>query len=369
MVEVRPDAWVEVDRGALAHNYRLVAERAGAGVDVMAVVKGNGYGHGAVGAALAFEAAGARWIGVSRLSEAAALRSAGVGTRVLVLTPIEAANAAAARELSVDCTVTCAEDVAALASGRPSGAEPLALHLKIDVGMGRLGALPAEIGVVASAVGGTPGLRLEGVYAHLPNAAEADLPLCRSQLKLFGSLVGAVQAASSGTVQVHVLNSAGLMLFPESRYTMVRVGTLLYGQSPSPAAPRLPDLRRTWALKARVLQVRQLPRGARVGYGGEWTARRPTRTAVLPLGFGDGFTLAPIGPVMRRSPLRFAMDRWRRSLHVLFDGKPAQVLGRVAMNMVVADVTDLPEVVAGSIAEAPCLRVPTSALLPRVYLG
>jgi alanine racemase len=332
-------------------------------------VKGNGYGHGTVGAAMAFEAAGARWIGVSRLSEAAALRAAGVGARVLLLTPIEGANAPAAAELAVDCTVTCPEDVAALASRRRPDAEPLSLHVKVDIGMGRLGALPADTGGVVSAVNGTPGLRMEGVFAHLPRAAEADVSLCRSQLEAFGGVVRAAQTASPGPVRAHVLNSAGLMLLPESRYSMVRVGTLLYGQSPSPKAPRLPDLRRTWALKARVLQVRQLPKGATVGYGGEWIARRPTRTAVLSIGFGDGFTLAPIGPIMRRSPLRFAVDRWRRSLHVLFDGKPAQVLGRVAMNMVVADVTDLPDVVAGSIAEAPCLRVPTSALLPRVYLG
>ncbi|MCX6362073.1 MAG: alanine racemase [Armatimonadetes bacterium] len=369
MAEVRPDAWIEVDRGALIHNYHLVAERAGQGVDVMAVVKGNGYGHGTVGAAMAFEAAGARWIGVSRLSEAAALRAAGVRARILVLTPIERANATAAAELAVDCTVTCAEDVAALTAHGLSGSAPLAVHVKVDVGMGRLGVLPPECGAVVGALSGASGLLLDGVYAHLPKAAEGDVPACRRQLEAFERVVRDVQTADAAPVRAHVLNSAGLMLFPEGRHTMVRVGTLLYGQSPWPKATRLPDLRRTWALRARVLQVRQLPKGATVGYGSEWTARRPTRTAVLPLGFGDGFTLAPIGPIMRRSALRFAMDRWRRSLHVFFGDRPAQVLGRVAMNMVVVDVTDLPEVGAGAVAEVPCLRVPTSALLPRVYLG
>ena len=161
-----------------------------------------------------------------------------------------------------------------------------------------------------------------------------------------------------------------MVRFPEMRLDAVRPGTILYGQYPSAAVPRTLDLQDTWRLQARVVAVRDVPAGTAVGYGGEYVTRRPTRLAVLPIGYADGFTVAPASATAGwRGVKTLLRDLAGRGpgLHVTVRGRRAPVLGRVAMQICMVDVTDIPGVDVGDIATIPARRITASARLPRVY--
>mgnify|MGYP001573696247 CR=1 FL=1 len=176
-----------------------------------------------------------------------------------------------------------------------------------------------------------------------------------------------IKAAGIDYGLAHAANSAGMIRMPESQLDMVRPGTLLYGQYPSEHVTRSLDLLPTWKLKARICQVTDIRTGTPIGYGAEFTTRRPTRTAIVPVGFADGYTVAPEGPIYRQSLLKFAAKRMKRTLTMEVRGKKAPVIGRVAMQMTILDVSDIGGVEVGDEVIVPAMRIPTSALIPRVY--
>ena len=362
------DVWVEVDLGALRHNLRQVRGALGDGVKIMAVVKANGYGHGYVEPSRAFVEAGADALAVTRLDEALAIREGGVESPMLLLAPIQSENAEAAVEAGLEMTVTDERLARALSEAAARQGTTARIHVKVDTGMGRLGVMPNDMPSLFEALNGLPSLQVAGIYTHFASAAEADLFLPQTQLDLFRRVLEGLKQLRFDYGLAHAANSAGLMRFSESRLDMVRVGTLLYGQYPSAHVPRQLDLKPTWKLNARICEIKDLPAGTTVGYGAEHVTRRPTRTAVIPIGFADGFTLAPEGPIYRQSALAFAMRKMKRLLSVEVRGQKAPVIGRVAMQMTVIDVTRVHGVEVGDEVIIPAMRIPTSALIPRVYV-
>lgn len=364
---MRDDVWVEVDIGALKHNLGQLKSRLAAGTRILAVVKANGFGHGYVEPARAFVEAGACGLGVTRLDEALILRAGGIDAPILVFAPISADNAAEAIRARVEITIDSPNLAQAVSDTAGAIGARAKAHLKVDTGMGRLGCDPDEAPGLVETIARMPGIQLAGIYTHFADAAAGSLSRARAQLRRFVQVLDRVRGLGIEGVTAHAANSAALLRMPESHLDMVRPGTALYGQYPSRMAPRDLDLRSTWVLKTRVCAVRTLAKGARVGYGGEFTTRRVTRTAVLPIGYADGFTLAPEGPMWRQSPLSFAVRRIRRRPAVLLRGCRAPVLGRVSMQTCVVDVTDIPGVEPGDEAVTPAMRIPTSALIRRVY--
>jgi alanine racemase len=345
--------WVKVSAAALEANLRAVANHVS--VPVCAVVKANAYGHGLVDAAAVFVRAGAGMLGVSRLEEARALRAAGIGAPILVMTPVLDKNEALA--LDVDITVGSMDEIAEL----PAQAR---VHLKIDTGMGRLGVRPAETFNAARAI--AQRASLEGVWTHFADAAG---PSGAEQLQRFDGLVSSLRSERID-VAVHAANSAAVLALPAARFDMVRVGTLAYGLDP-PGATAPWRLAHAFDWLARVVAVRTLPAGATVGYGSEWTARDETRVATLPIGYADGFMLEPAArsPTLKeraKAVGRSALARADRAVY--FDDRPAPVLGRVAMNAVTVDVGRLPDVIPGSIARIPARRLMVSPSIPRVWV-
>lgn len=361
------DVWVEVDLAALKHNLCQVRSVLADNVRLMAVVKGNGFGHGYIEPSRAFVEAGADALAVTRLEEALLIREAGITTPILLFAPIQPENADIAIEAGLEMTVSSIEQARVLSQAAVRASKTASVHIKIDSGMGRLGLLPDQVSLFFSVLATLPNINVAGIYTHFASAADPDLNIAKKQHEVFQCLIAELSKSGITCGLRHAANSAAILRIPQAHFDMVRPGTLLYGQYPSANVPRSLDLKPTWKLKARICEVRDMPPGSRISYGGEYTTRKLTRTAVVPVGYADGFTLVPEGPVYRQSALKFAAKRMKRSLNVELNGVKAQVLGRVAMQMIVVDITDIPGVSVGDTVTIPAMRIPTSPLIPRVY--
>jgi len=312
--------------GALRANFAEVRRRA-AGADVIAVVKADAYGHGAVPVTAALAAAGCRRFAVLTVEEAVALRDAGRREEILAMGGVhdpEEAALAAARD--VVPAVHHAGHLKLLA-GAARGA-PLPVHVEVDTGMHRMGVPDAEAPELLARIAAEPGLRLAGLYTHLARADEPDLEPTRQQLRRFGRVLAAARARGIDPGLVHFANSAGLLAGGElaevaPAVDAVRVGLALYGAQPGET--RRAELRPAMTLVAPVATVRSLRPGDEVGYGGEFRARRSTRVATLDLGYGDGY-------------LRSAGGR----AEVWLAGARRPVVGRVSMDFIGVDVGDAP---------------------------
>lgn len=363
------DIWVEVDLSALKHNLQQVKNAIGSGVKVCAVVKGNGFGHGYVEPAKAFIEAGADALAVTRLDEALILRDAGVTAPILLFAPIQKENASTAVEADLEMTVSDIELAKAISQSAQQPEKTARIHIKIDTGMGRLGVSTDKAIRLIEEIKVLPNVIIAGVYTHCATAAEQSILKAQAQITAFDQVLNALKSKGIDYGLAHAANSAAILRMQEAHLDLVRPGTLLYGQYPSQFVPHSLDLKPTWKLKARVCEIKELPAGSPIGYGGEFITKRVTKTAVIPIGWADGFTLAPEGPVYRQSLLKFAARKMKRRLAVELRGKKAPVIGRVAMQMTVIDVTDIASAQVGDEVIIPAMRIPTSALIPRVYQG
>jgi alanine racemase len=361
--------WVEISRGALQKNFAVVKSHAG--TPVCAVVKANAYGAGLVETASIFHRAGARMLAVTRVEEARALRDAGIAADILILAPPP--RSLLAEAFGMNCAVALSDGtdvdpyaVAARAAGRPGR-----VHLKVDVGMGRLGVRPEHALGVASRVVASPDLALEGVWTHFPDAAGET---GRRHLERFLSVRGALGRYAPRAI-LHAANSAATLALPASRLDMVRVGTLLYGQHPVGVQAPFP-LAETFAWHATVVSVRDLPTGATVGYGSEWRARQPTRVATLPIGYADGFSLEPSArseSIVEAAKAggriaAVALKRRETRRFVWFGTETAPVVGRVAMQETTVSLEGIGGVTVGSVARIPARRLLVGPHIERIYI-
>ena len=284
-------AWAEVDLDAVAANVAFLVDRCTPAV-VCAVVKADGYGHGAVAVARAALGAGATWLAVALVEEGVALRDAGVDGPVLLLSepPVDAMDVVAAARLTP--TLYTEAGVAAAAAAVGTRRAPMAVHLKVDTGMHRVGADPVDAPALAKAVRAAPGLRLEGLWTHLAVADEPDQDgFTADQLARFEEVRDALAADGSVPGLLHAANSAGALAHPAARYDMVRCGIAVYGYSPRPAVAGPLDLHPALSLRARVSLVRTLDQGERLSYGRRYAVPSSRSViATVPLGYADGVT-------------------------------------------------------------------------------
>lgn len=363
------DAWIEVSRSALEHNLAQVRGLLKPGVLLAAVVKANAYGHG-VEAARVLAQAGADMLAVTHLSEALELRQTGIESKILVFSPLLPGQIEAALDAELTLTLTSAEG-ARMVSERATG-RMVDVHLKVDVGMGRLGVLPDEALQLAQFISNLPGLRLEGVYIHFPTAMSHDLSSTRCQLGHFQELLSALAASGRRPPLAHSANSGALLQLPQAQLEMVRVGTLLYGQYPAAFLNGRLSLRPTWKMVTRVTALKDVPEGWPIGYGSEERAKVPSRLAVIPVGYADGFAVE----VAARSATNWQDRllsagkalRGPRVQSVSVAGGQASIVGRISMQMATVDVTHLPGVQVGDRVEVPCRRVTSNPKLPRVMV-
>lgn len=322
--------YATVNLTALAHNLSCIKRCLSPGCEVMAIVKANAYGHGAVETAQAFARQGIGRFAVASLDEGIALRQAGLSGSVVVLGALFEQQIADLVAHRLTPVVSDGHILPALAKAARSHPTPYPIHLKVETGMGRLGLSPEELlSLLDSPLLRNP-LQVEGMMTHLADADGADNDFTERQLVAFRSILEQIRQRGITIPLVHAANSAAIVRFPGTHFSLVRPGIMLYGYHTLPASVSTPDLTPVLSLRTTIVQLRTIPRGGTVSYNGTFVAQRPTRIAVLPIGYADGYS--------------------RRLSHrgsVLIQGRRAPIVGLVCMDMIMVDVTDLAPVPVG----------------------
>lgn len=351
-----------IDLAALRHNYRLAREVSGA--RALAVVKADAYGHGAVVCARALEGE-ADGFAVACIEEALELREAGIRAPILLLEGFfEASELELIEAHDLWCVVHSAWQLEAIERARP--AKPLTLWLKMDSGMHRVGFFPQDYAAALARLKALPHVAKVVLMSHFARADELDCIRTEEQVAAFQ----AVREAAGQGLEVSLRNSPGILGWPSVPSDWVRPGIMLYGATPfEQAHPLASQLRPVMTLESKVISLRELPAGEPVGYGARFVADRPVRVGVVAMGYADGYP-------------RHAPD----GTPVFIDGKPSRIIGRVSMDMLTVDLTDLPAAGLGSRVELWGPNVPASQLaalcgsipyqlfcnlkrVPRVYSG
>jgi alanine racemase len=336
-----PLIWAEIDLPAIAHNVRELRRRTDPKAKLMAVVKANGYGHGAVEVARTALASGAEWLGVARLAEAVALREAGFGAPILVLGYTPPAAAEHLIEYDLGQSVYSLAAAQAYSNAAVSRGRRISVHLKVDTGMGRLGLVPAALAGQGSAGGAgeafirtatailrLPGIEAEGIFTHFAAADSADPSYAKQQLGLFLEVLAALRAAGIEFPVRHAANSAAVIQLPESHLDLVRPGIALYGLKPSEETDLTGiTLKPAMTFKTRIIHLKAVPAGTSISYGMTHRTISPTVIGTIPTGYADGY----------------------RRLHsskgqMLVRGHRVPVVGRVCMDLSMLDVGAVPGV-------------------------
>ena len=319
------NTYVKINLDILSQNFEVIQKKAG--VPVMAVVKGNAYGHGAVAVAKLLHEKCA-FFGVFSVAEALELRRAGIDTPILVFGRTAADAFAEAVKAQIRLAVFRYEDACILSEIAVKLGMDAPLHLAIDTGMGRIGFEPNEESAdICKRISQLPNLKIEGLFSHFATADCADLSRAREQAVLFDRFGQMLESRGIQIPIKHMDNSAGLINF-RHHYDMVRAGIVLYGMHPSAqtdisALPVRPVLE--WV--SRVAYVKELPAGRPISYGATYVTTAPTRVATIPVGYADGY--------------HFSLSS---NFYVLIRGQKAPILGRICMDQMMVDVTHIPDV-------------------------
>jgi Alr-MurF fusion protein len=325
--------WVEIDLSAIGNNTRRLKSLIGPQVRLLATLKADAYGHGALKVARTVLHNGASMLGVATVSEAAPLRKAGINAPILVFGYVPLWQMREAVRLDLTVTLYAAEPARALSRAALALGQTVKVHVKIDTGMGRLGIRAEQIDEILALMRDItvlPGIELEGLYTHFAMADTQDQTHVRMQLARFQHVLQVVEGHQLRPPLVHAANSAATISLPEAYFDMVRPGIALYGMDPSTEI-RLPaGFRPALSFKTQVAQVKVIPAEECISYGCTYVTERPTCVAVLPVGYADGF---------RRTPLNWGT--------VLIHEQEAPLLGRVCMDQCIVDVSHIPQVRMG----------------------
>ena len=336
-VATRP-TWAEVSLGALRQNFHTVQRHIGNNVTICAVVKADAYGHGAVDCSRALEEEGARWFGVTSLDEAIPLREAGIRGQILLLTGFWRGEQEEIVRLKLTPTVWDVGQIELLEKAAADLEVRHPIHLKLDTGMGRLGAAPDDLPRICAALRSSPHLVVEGLSTHLASSEVLDAPSVQEQLRGFDEARRFLQTEGFTPLLLHAANTGAVISRTDSWHTMVRPGAALYGYYlPFERAGREVSGRGlqlavkpvlTW--KTRILSLRNVRANQALGYGGIYVTKAPARIAVLPVGYADGFN-------------RALSSRGR----VIVREHYAPIVGRISMDLTLVDVTGLPGIAVG----------------------
>jgi len=327
--------WVEISRANLSHNIKSFRELIGSGRILCPAVKGNAYGHGLTVCAPVMVEAGADWLGVNALFEAVELMESGIKVPIYIMGYIALDELQTAVENGFHFVVYNEETLQALAQITNKLQKPAFTHLKIETGTHRQGVLAHQIENILELYRNHPLVQMEGLAAHFANIEDTtDHSYAQFQLQNFENAVEKIRAAGFSPKFIHTANTAATILFPKTHFTMVRTGIGNYGLWPSRETREAAEkdgknisLKPVMTWKTKIAQVKKIPAGSSIGYGCTYKTDRDSVIAVLPVGYYDGYD-----------------RRLSNNSFVLVGGKRAPIRGRIFMNMVVADVTDIPGV-------------------------
>lgn len=321
---LRP-AWVEIDLARLRRNLQLIRRDLPAPVKWLAVVKDEAYGHGALDIARIAIEEGAWGFGLSTLEEAMTLREAGITAPLLLLGERQEAELEWCVAHNLTVCVNEPHTVRKLARISAGFDKQVPVHVKVHTGMSRYGVRWDEALPLIEQVLAEKSLRLEGVMTHFAQSDEAEKTFANLQLARFNEVLSALAARGISVKLRHACNSGGFLDLPHAHLDLVRIGILMFGVFPSSVCRRIPGIEPVMSVKARIAAIQKLLPGEVVGYGMRYTATSERRIAILPIGYGDGF------------------PRVRNEGAALIHGRRAPLLGGIAMDALMVDITDIPE--------------------------
>lgn len=315
-----------VDLSAVRHNISGIRQRIGAGRRLMAVVKADGYGHGALQVSEAALSGGADCLAVAIPEEGRELRDEGIVCPILVLGLIQPSEAGKSVGAALEQTVCSVDLLDALDRESQNRGVKTMVHIKLDTGMGRIGLAPEDVVGFARRVAACPGLVLKGLFSHFSCADESDKAFSHAQLRRFNEVVQALDAAGIAIPVKHMANSAAVLDLPEAHLDMVRPGIMIYGLYPSAEVSHSVDLRPAMSFLTRVCHVKDVAAGTPIGYGAIYVTPEEKRIATIPVGYADGYRRNLTGKA-----------------EVIVRGTRVPIVGRVAMDMCMLDVTSVPD--------------------------
>jgi alanine racemase len=328
-------AWVEIDLSALKHNVRQIKSLLAPNTAIMAVVKADAYGHGAIEIARTLVAEGVQWLAVATVTEGIELRAAGILAPILILGAVN--SDMQVREIvkwglqPTICNIDQATSISK-ALARLSPSLPLTVHIKLDTGMSRLGTNWQQAVAFFREVKSLPHLQIGGLYSHLATADEIDPTVMEMQIDRFDRSIAAISAAGYNMPLLHLANSAGILVSDRLHYQLVRPGLILYGLCPAPHLQSQIDLQPVLSVRARITQVKDITAGTGVSYGYRYIADRDIRLAVVEIGYADGI------------PRRLS-DR----MQVIIRGQMVPQIGAITMDRIMLDVSQIPDLQVGEI--------------------
>ncbi len=321
---MRP-TWAEINLKALTHNFIRSTEMVGEKVRVMSVVKADGYGHGAIRVSRALEQHGCNMFGVATVDEGIELRHSGIKSDIVILSGISFEEIDEAYKNRLTPVIFSWDLLHKLNEYGYKNNKKIKYHLKIDTGMNRLGFDSSKIGEYVSEILNLNNVTMEGVFTHL-SSADCDRAYTRNQISMFKKACGLLNKKGLKPAYCHSANSAALQRFKESHFNLVRPGIMIYGASAADDILLHPVMK----LKSKIIQIKEISKGSKVSYGGTYITKRPTRIAVLPVGYADGYC-------------RHLSNKGMVSIN----GHVAPVIGTVCMDLTIVDITDLNNVKEG----------------------
>ncbi|EHQ92286.1 alanine racemase [Desulfosporosinus youngiae] len=366
--------WIEVDLDALVNNYQEVTKHLHPESRCMAVVKADAYGLGAVEVALALEQVGCEAFAVTKVEEGLILRMQGIKGIILVLGPSAPEEWPEAVKAELQLTISEISSIAELNKVCSDLNKEVSVQLKLETGMGRTGFRLSELEELALTLADTPRLKVMGVYTHFARAAQRDKSYTLEQYEQFKSMTSRLEELGINPIWQHVCNSAAFLDYPEWHHDFVRIGTLLIGHYPGPGFGGKLNLRDPWTAKSRIVHLREVPKGTCVGYQSIYCTKSATQLAVIPVGYADGFGLAP----------HFVPQGWLDFLKIIIknfaalfgiylsqeridlNGRTVPVAGKIGMQLTVLDV-GMQECSLGDEVRIPLRRTVANPRIQRKY--
>ncbi|MEG4011101.1 MULTISPECIES: alanine racemase [unclassified Microcoleus] len=326
-------AWVEIDLAALTHNVKQLKNLLSPQTELMAVVKADAYGHGAVAVSQTVLQAGASWLGVATIPEGIELREAGIEAPILLLGATHtAAQVRAIAQWHLQPTICTAKQALIFSEVLATLDRSLPVHAKLDTGMSRLGTPASEATEFVQLVKRLPNLKLASIYSHLATADSPDPAVMTVQHDRFKRAIEQIQTAGINPPRLHLANSAAALANPDLHYDLVRVGLATYGIYPAPHLQSIASLQPAMQVKARITQVKTIAAGTGVSYGYQFIASQQTQIAVVGIGYADGI------------PRNLS-----NKIQVLVRGKFVPQIGAVTMDQLMLDVSAIPDLEVGEV--------------------
>lgn len=323
--------WIEIDKTILKGNIDLLKTKLNPGVRFAAVVKANAYGHGLIASSRALLENGAEFLAVAYIEEALELRKNDILAPILMLSQPLVQDIPLIISQYITPAVYSYDFAEKLSFAAVNKNKIISVHIKIETGLNRLGVNLNEASRVIEDISKLPGIKIDGIYTHFSNAFSDNLDFTRKQFQDFDLLIAQIKKKGISPRYIHAANSAAFVWFSKSQYNLVRFGLAMYGLQPSSEKKYPLDVKQIFTWKTKILQIKEISKGERVGYGESYCVLRKTKIATIAVGYADGF---------RRSPSNFK--------YVLCNGNRAEIIGNVTMSQSMIDISNIPGVALDS---------------------